>query len=262
VHTKSKGTGIAVDSEMYGHTFMANATLNTSGVPKDSAELADIDEVYLQHYFLNGKNPGWALDGAVTYHMDRKWSFTFAMNNVGFIKWNSKIRNYKVEGGTEFNGVDIAKAILGDSISEEQYLDSLKNAFRYSVNSEKYTTWLIPQLYLTARYKLTNSTEASAALFLERYKAIRPGLTLALSQKAGRVLNIVGTYSIQYGKFNNVGVGLMIKPGPCQWYFVGDNFLALTNPLTAKSFNFRFGMNLVFGRIKKEDQQPHLATSK
>jgi hypothetical protein len=50
----------------------------------------------------------------------------------------------------------------------------------------------------------------------------------------------------------------MIKPGPFQIYLLADNIYApLVDPLTFTNMNFRFGVNMVFGRVKTPQGLPY-----
>lgn len=259
VHTQAKKLGLSVDGDMYDLTFASDATLNTSGVPIDSSgNFTGNGAGFARDYMMNFRNSGFALDAGVSYKFNSKWTFSFFFNNLGFIRWKDQVKNYNVKGGTAFSGFDAGRYYFNDSIQNfNNYIDTLGKSYNYQETSNKYTTSLMPHFYLSAKYKLGKNTEAIGSLYFEKYKKIRPALTLALSQKAGRVLNVIVSYSMQYGKFNNLGLGLMVKPGPLQIYAVSDNLVAALNPATAKSVNVRCGMNLVFGRIREEDKQSY-----
>jgi hypothetical protein len=44
----------------------------------------------------------------------------------------------------------------------------------------------------------------------------------------------------------------MFKPGPVQFYLAADNLCPLISPMYATNVNVRAGVNLVFGKVKKE----------
>jgi hypothetical protein len=271
VYFKPKNLALTTEANMYDLSLTTDATVNTSGIPED------FDDFNARRYLTNMKNPGLGLDGAIAYKLDKKWTLSFAFNNVGFIKWNDNIKNHSVKGGTTFAGADLGPYILrtikGDSLGLKDYLnqygDTLQQAFKYRENSDKYSTWLIPQFYFTAKYNLFSRTAVAGSIYLEKFIALRPAFTLALYQEIGRAVNLVGTYSIQYGKFDNIGLGLVLKPHavPLQFYFAGDHLLTtytLVNdtyvaPLDSRTFNFRFGVNLVFGSIKTADKQTYVS---
>lgn len=266
---KPKNLGLVTDADYYGMTVTANASVNTAGIPND---IDNIDEKMAKDYLTNTKNWGAGLDVGAAYKLSKRFTVSIAVNNIGFINWKSDVNNYNIVGGTTFKGADLGKELLthvGDTtdfIEKEgdKYLDSLKNSFNYSETHNSYKTFLIPQFYFTGKYQLFSKTQAIASVYLEKYIVLRPAFTVGLYHELGRTVNAIVTYSIQYGKFDNIGIGLVIKPPvlPIQLYFAGDNLLntysiinnSYVAPLNARNFNLRFGMNLVFGHVKSPDK--------
>lgn len=78
-------------------------------------------------------------------------------------------------------------------------------------------------------------------------------------------LLLTGYWSAQYGKYDNIGAGFMIKPACFQIYAICDNLMPLLksldgNEIDATKFDFRnsnlrFGVNIAIGRFKTPDIQ-------
>ena len=51
--------------------------------------------------------------------------------------------------------------------------------------------------------------------------------------------------------YNNLGLGVALKEGAMQIYFVSDNLLALADPSKASFVNGRVGINFLFGNKRK-----------
>jgi hypothetical protein len=257
-HVKNKGLALNVAKDNYDLSVSSDVTLNTSGLDPN----ADFNA---QSYLTRFSNKGLAFDLGTTYKHSDRLSFSASINNIGFIHWTSMLKNYNVQGGTSFQGfqVTIPKDSASSS-SNTNYLDSLSRDFKYTETSKKYNTWVIPQFYLRVKYNLTKGTILNASFSMEKYKAFRTATTLGITQKLGRVFNLLLTYTYQYRSYDNFGIGVMVKPGPFQFYFVSDYILRtyttytdknFTAPTTAKAMNVRVGMNLVFGRIKTPEKQ-------
>jgi hypothetical protein len=258
-HVTNKGLELKVAKDSYDLSVSSDVTLHTSGLDTDPSDLN------VRNYLTRFNNKGLAFDLGATYKHSDKLSFSFAVNNIGFIRWSSMVKNYSIKGGTSFEGFQVT--IPDNEKSNEpnpDYLDSLSNSFKYTESTTKYTTWVIPQFYLRAKYNLSKGTILNASFSVEKYKAFRTATTLGITQKVGRVFNLLLTYTYQYRSYDNFGIGVMVKPGPVQLYFVSDYILRtytnytdknFTVPATAKAMNFRVGMNLVFGRIKTPDKQ-------
>jgi hypothetical protein len=76
------------------------------------------------------------------------------------------------------------------------------------------------------------------------------------------------SYTITNSSFNNLGAGLSLNLAPIQIYFAGDNILGAPLSLAANGninsfinnaqyFNFRTGINFIFGRDKAQEKHPH-----
>lgn len=271
----AKNSGIRIEDGQYAFSSKSDIILNTSGLPYDN------DTTFEKKYFDNEsttrdylspfKNPGAAIDAAVTYKPNDKWHFTFAIINFGYINWKTDVYNRKITGGKDFRGLDIFGDLLRDSLkSNDEYTDQFKNAFQYTTSQDSYKKWLVPQFYLTGKYNITYKTHLGVLNYWEYYKKWRPALTLSLYHKFGRVFNIVGTYNIQYNRYDNVGLGLMLKGGPFQLYVGGDNLVTpvirwasegfevtkkVVDPI--KTFNIRVGLNLVFGKVNEPSRQSY-----
>lgn len=88
-------------------------------------------------------------------------------------------------------------------------------------------------------------------------KKLYPAYTFGISQGVGRFFNLLATMSYNQRTINNLGVGLMIKPGNFQFYVIADNAYPLINPLYLTNINVRVGLNLVFGRVKPSIGLPY-----
>ena len=268
--TKDLSLKTGTEAENYAMEVSSDATVFTSGIP--SGTIADD---YAKSYFTNTKNPGMGLDLGFTYKLSRRIVLAGAINNIGFIRWTDQIKNYNIKGGSKFKGADLGRDLLsardsanGWEETGDKYIDSLENSFEYTETKQSYTTSLIPQLYVTGKYLISRKTHVGLTFYLEKYIAFRPALSLALYQEVGRWLNVVGSYSIQYGQFNNFGLGIVVKPPalPLQFYLCGDQLINkyttpnddfIPMPLSSKAFNLRMGMNIVFGSVKLHDKQPY-----
>jgi len=141
-------------------------------------------------------------------------------------------------------------------------LDSTINAFMDNFSGEEFeetfVTWLPPKFYLSANYQLARRTHLGLQMYSIINRKLYPAFSVGISQGIGRAFNIVLTGSFNQRTMTNLGLGLMIKPGSTQFYVLADNYYTpLVDPLTFTNLNFRFGMNLVFGRVKSPQGLPY-----
>lgn len=216
-----------------------------------------------QNYFTNFKNMGFGADIGLGYMVTPKLTLSLAVNNLGFINWRSNIQTLESSGNTKFEGLDVFNNILqGKQLSDIEFGDNFK--LKKGVK-ESYTSYLLPSFYFTAKYNLTPRLTVSATVQMQKYHRVRLGLSGGAQLKMSRVFSLTGNVNYQYNAVN-FGAGLVFKPGPVQLYLAIDHLSAIRNYYDGKDsyrfsvpdikqFNFRFGINLVFGREQVPNAQ-------
>ena len=249
-----KSLNIQVDTSMYAETMNADAQLNTSGIPKNSNGDPSFDHVqklsYITNYLTNFKNKGVALSAGVTYKLNDKISFSASFYDLGFINWKDSVTNYNLKGQSSFSGLDLLQSYLnGTDIKPDTVIDSILDDFNRDTTQKAYRTYLNPKFNVSVTYDLFRRTTIGLSASGVYNKKLYPAFTLGLSQGLGRFFNLLATISYNQKTINNLGVGLIIKPGPYQFYIIADNVYPAINPLYTTNANIRVGMNLVFGRV-------------
>lgn len=256
-----KVLNVQIDDDMYGHVGHADAKLYTAGIPKDREGDPSFDHVdgnWASNYFSNFKNKGLALSGGATYKYDDKTKFSFSFYDLGFITWKDSVQTYTLKGTTDFDGFDVMSDWLyGNDVDVDSIIEKMEDDFTRDTVYTKYRTWLNPKFNLTASYDIFRRTTVGFSFTGVYNKKLYPAFTLGLQQGIGRFFNIIGTLSLNQRSFNNLGLGLMVKPGPVQIFFIADNLYPAINPLYTTNVNFRFGMNWVFGRVKQPEGMPY-----
>lgn len=242
-------------------------TINTASIPNIDDDQG-WENLEIQDYLNpNFKNWGLGIDLGAEYKFDDRLSFSASIVDLGFIKWTDNTQNYNLEVDGVVQGVDAMSAILrgGDVDSVfNQWVDDLEEQGDYTVTNENYTTMTHGQFYLNGKYKLTQSANVYGRMNMFLWKGLRTSFTLGVSQELGRFLQFTVNNTIQYNRLFNVGVGFVVKPGPFQIFLSADNILAgvwdvydnidAPIPRSMTNANFRFGINLVFGKIQAEDK--------
>lgn len=251
--SKSEGT-ISIDNSFYTHTVSAKMqAYSASVIPYDQS----FDNINYTKVASNFSNLGYGIDLGASFSPNKKWSFSGAVNNLGAIMWKTNAKSYAINGTYEFQGINIDSVVNNGQIALNPYLDTLKKDLHLEEKSvKKYTTVLSPSIYLSAGYNLGRNTKLALTGYAEFYHGIRPAASIAFIQRAGRVLNLLVSYNVRKNSYNNIGLGLMVKPGPFQFYLVGDNLVVL-NPFNTNNFSLRAGMNLVFCKTRKPEKQTY-----
>ncbi len=286
VFLQNNGLSLEVDeSNLFSHTVDADLTLNF-GYPVEvfhDPETGDIDSLAIQEpdegMLFNFGNPGFGIDLGAVYHINDQFSVSASVVDLGFIKWKKDVTNLRVKGTYEFTGIDVSSMLVaGDTSTFDDALENISDTLMTIFNPEDtydpFTTYLPTKIYIGGSFQLNDNIGFGllSKTLIEDGK-LWESLTMSANVKAGGFLTTSLSYSITNSTYNNVGFGLSLRGGPIQFYFVTDKLFyklsrysipnegadptSILLPSNLSSFNFRFGLNLVFGcKPKQPDDRP------
>jgi hypothetical protein len=205
------------------------------------------------------RNPGIALDLGVEYQPMNNVYLSASIIDLGFIHWGGNPYKMEQSGSFLFEGVDVFYE--DDSVSiGEAYLDTLNQKLTYTPSRDPYTTMLNSKVLLGGKYM---PTEKIALGVLSRSEIIRGRIRQKLTLSANfypiKAFSASFSYSMMNYTYNNFGFGSSVKLGPLNLYMISDLIpmpwqLATEQttdlpiiPHKATAFNFRIGLNLIFG---------------
>jgi hypothetical protein len=231
-----------------------------------SFEIDSIDNYSVRQYrdsLLGRNNKGFAIDLGILVKPTKKLTISASLLDLGYIRWKNNINNFTTGGTYKFNGA----AVITDSTEAfDIILDSLENMHKFTPSHNAYSTMLSAKLYAGIHYQIVKGIGVGA---LTRQQIVNNTLysqyTFSLNLNLGRVINTTYSYTILNNTYDNFGFALSLKSGPFQIYTMLDRIPLYYNktvdgvfiPAYAKEFNFRFGMNLLFGcrkdhRVKRD----------
>lgn len=261
ITTVKSELGITTDddpNENYPIIIDGQAVINTSGVdalfdnnPDDITNKFNTTEGIIQ-YATGLKNTGYGADIGFNYDLNKRVSFSGAVNDIGSITWRDGVKTLKNENiDFRFDGIDFQEFFTGGNSDSamQVLLDSLNAAFALEESSESYKTSLTPKIYAGARFNLSNSQAIGLTTFFQFVQgAIRPAFSVSYEMNARKWLGFTTSYTIMSRSYANVGVGLVARLRAIQLYLLTDNALAGVFPEAARNTSFRFGVNVIFGR--------------
>ncbi len=289
IQTESSEIDINIaENDIYQYELIAKMNVNVGlgfdpEIVDDIGDLGNIERNEIRNAFKPSK--GFAIDAGATYQFTDKLSFGVALNNLGFINWKNNAKNYNADVRELYEGVTIDNVTFSgdlDSLIDIQR-DSIFSAYSDSIEEsidttrEAYNTWLPTNIFLSAHYQLTPRIRATGSLYTEFFRGISMGLIAGVNYSVSKSFDLTTTWWWFRKSSFNVGLGLVYKPGPFQFHLVMDNILpasfvrisdpesdidGMLLPYQIKNFNLRFGVNLVFGRIKTESRLPNQRLSK
>lgn len=227
-----------------------------------SSDISDFDNLIHQvekypWFDLTGNN-GFGFDLGFEFEPSKDYKLTASVVDLGWINWKENTKSFISENpGAEFTfqGFDIVDLISDGSLTYDSInlLDTITNNFKLETTYEPYTSHLNPKLYVGGLWRLNKSNELGLLIrtdFVE--ERVQPSFTLNYTHRFGKVLSLFGNYSMLNRSYANVGLGFILKVSVVQLYLLSDMAFGFMQPANAKSYNFHFGMNFLFGKPKQK----------
>ncbi len=211
-------------------------------------------------------NYGGGIDFGAEYQINDRWSVAAAVNDLGWISWKSypeRIKAGLADGGAFYQDNGIVFEGLTDEqidgiMNDPDYLshltDSLMDYVSYDVSVVPYASMLNTSAMVRGNFDLTPNHRFSAQL-LGYYTGfgIRPAATVAYTGSFNKRYDVVATYTIMPGSYDNIGIGLSANFGVVHLFVASNNVLAFVNPVNSTQLNFRLGIS--FTSITKTDRK-------
>ena len=275
IYTKTSDISLTTGTQNFDLTGKANIAIYSSGIDTNASSQ---DNFNVTRYLFNTQNSGFGFDFGANYQINKKWSTSASLLDLGFINWKESNINYiskNPNNSVSFSGVDI-KQYLDDTSSIDKAfnrtLDSLGDKFEVEKSNGKYRTSLNTKFYLSGNYHINEKNFAGLLVYGQFYdKKIHPAVSLSYNTAVGRWLTASINYSILNRSYNNIGFGLTLNPGWFQWYIISDNVLGLMKvdkynnaivPAYTKNINIRVGFNFTIGKKMKDKDKDGVADKK
>lgn len=213
--------------------------------------------VAVMNYLFNFSNPGFGADLGLRYRAkDSKWDFSVNLTDLGFVYWTSNTRTYKGSSNpVQYKGVTFRGFVYNDQFVGVNALgDSLRKTVGYTETKENFISTLTAQGQLQTQYHAADWVTLGAGVNAWEFEGLRTAVNINALLKWNRYMGLALGYTIQNGRFDNLGVGVYVKPGPFQLYFVSDNLPGLLAPASTYNTNYRVGLNLVFKGKEDRDK--------
>mgnify|MGYP005845038689 CR=1 FL=1 len=237
-------TGINIDMSFPPIKIISDSNSNYTGYEEGEIRLQDIKP----------GNLGAALDFGAIFTPTEKFEFSASVLDLGGINWNSNTVNLTQQSSVSWTGLNFSL-----DTNQTDPLAALTDSFRFKVTNDPYATPLSTKLFLGGRYFVNEAFSFGILSRNEFYRGrILPQLTLSANINEKFISSCL-TYSMMHRTYSNFGFGLSFKIAPFNLYIFSDNIPLRWNniidnngneimwPYKQKSFNIRFGMNLIFG---------------
>lgn len=242
----------------YAHTLDMSGLASASSLHRFQSD----EQLKNPKTWFNVKNLGFALAGGVSYRPIPHLNLSLAFSDVGMIDWNDSVQSYKALN----KKMEINELVRGpitlfkDSLQNlgQRIQDQLATFSKDMEPGARYTQWLAPKFHFLATYEVARQTVVGASFSgIYQAKQFYPSATISFMQGVADIFQLQVAWSYNQHSPLNVGAGMVICPGPVQFYVVTDNFLAFIDPKLAKATNVRVGINLVFERLNGHHMLTH-----
>lgn len=211
------------------------------------------------------RNFGGGIDLGAEYKINDQWGVAAAVNDLGFISWSNYSYNLSadvVDGGSYyqddafvFGGLtnEQLTAILNDSGYALHMVDSLMGYVSYDFKqSERKTTSLHTNFMVRGYYDLTPTQRFSAQFTgYNLGLGIKPALTLAYTGSYSDKYDVVVTYTMMPGSYDNLGLGLSANFGGILLFAATNNVIGFFNPTNISQIHIQMGLSFTSGDLVK-----------
>ena len=257
VETAADGSSLNLRSDMKINMSLP-ATLEYDSLGYLSG--INTDKLTLLDYMMQKGNFGMAFDLGGVYQLTSKITLSASIVDIGSISFKKDVNSMTKISDYTWTGIDFSNSI--DSINNPNYIspsklvsqetDKMKHSFlprQSEVKSDPFKVNIPIKYNIGGTYKINDKFNVGLLDRLYKYGSIsRNTMTLSGNAYFGDTFSLTGSYTMAGNTYNNLGLGLAIKEGFMQLYFVSDNILALADPSKARFVNARVGINFLFGR--------------
>lgn len=268
LNTSREQWDMVVDGTVYASAPLDVAEGEPGEFP-ESIEGKDLSSDETLDYITSLKNGGMAFDFGALYEMDENWSFSAAFNNLGFVGFKNDLNSLSFNGTYSFDGLSTDGGLDEDQVDKaiDDITDSVKSVIKYDVAHEKFSVPLASSLYAGASYKWTPSVSfgfLSRSVF--RKYNFRQDFSLSANIQPYSFVALNLNYSKRVNGGDGLGTALTVLAGPLQLFLAADYIPtrfanvsfdggdSVSLPYRQKDLNFRFGLNLIFGRHGHRDE--------
>ena len=239
VNTEDLNLSLYTDSTsipIFQTTMLADYNIMTSGLNSSSDPIL---------------NSGFAFDIGASYKYNKKFEFSFAINDLGSINWAEENNEfYSTEGEAEFVIDGLIQSSSGDEDLEaqlEDILDSLARTMEPITTSGSYKTKLNSSVFLGVAYTLNKQHSFSLLFHTRKNLDSRLNvINLGYQYQVAESLQLLASYQ-NFNGFSNLGTGFVWSPGVFQMHLILDNILA-ADLFDAKNLFLQLGFSFQFGK--------------
>jgi len=247
------------------HLVNVGFTIQTSGLI--SLDEGDPAKKFLGRALLGG-NLGLGFDVGANYEINRNWSLSASLIDVGAVFHTKDVETYESFGNHQVDGIEFLFPVLGVGDETFEYYDQIEDDFDDNIplitQNESYVQFRPVKFYASVSYNFGepngtndcnclngnyNDYKWRESLGLQVYSIARPkGPQATISayyyRKITKSVSAKIAYTVDQYSASNLGFALSADMGWFNFYFTTDNILRYQNLAKAKNLSLQLGFNL------------------
>lgn len=256
----TEGLGLDASQEYWRLYGNANGKFSIPGITVEMDENGEI--VFNQDLSnISINNFGAAIDLGAEFKPIPDLKISFALNNIGFMVWNTNSTYINGDIDYTFNGI----AYDGDNMSNVG--DSILNSFNESTNiaigeAGPYATMLNGRFYAGVEYSFLKNMMSVGLMSKTsfNYKKCNEELTLAYNIRPCYWVGISASYSFVSAGWSTMGLAFNFRLPPLSFYVASDytpfHYSSEGIPYKTSALNVQAGLVLTFGCKNKKVVNP------
>ena len=228
--------------------------LNLSQATYSMAGINNLGSNNMFDYISNHRNNGVALDLGANVYLTPYMNFSMAISDIGFIRWKDNLKQYTAKDfNYSISSFKLVDYISGnESATLQQEIDTLVSKLDQPLEVKEYRTLLTAKLMMSTQFEINESNFLGISLASNLTNGrMDPKFGFTYRLKVKNAFSFITGLSFSNRRIDNILGGIVFKPGPFQFYLVTDRVNSLATFYKTKETNFRLGMNLMFGKVKK-----------
>jgi hypothetical protein len=283
---ENKQFSLQVNSDL-SQTITTDATLGISGQETMNRifEGSSGFGKFMSEYLLNPViNSGMALDIGAVYNLGKMFTLSAGITDLGYINWTSELKSYSSQGTFTLPGITM-EDVVSQNYSIDDMIgalkDTLKKNFLADDSPQPFKTNLPATILAGGSINLVPFFSLGILSESRIFEGnLKQSFIFSGNFYAGKILSASLSYTLTNSSYNNLGLGLAVKMGPVQIYFIADkiplswdkvyfqnsgsnSYKGVNLPSNLSMLSLQTGVNIAFGKpVSKKFDKPMLVEEK
>lgn len=260
VRTNNVNIKLYTDPETYALSLLADADV-VGALPMEFSMQDGKPQFGDFNLFGMFRNSGFGIDLGADYRINKQFGVAAAINDLGFISWKTNPIQLKAglndagpfyqDGAFVFSGLTSEQ--VNHMMDDPDYFSNLTSTLPEYLDlsveqTKRYTSGLNTSTMVRGYYDYSPEHRFSAQFMTYATGVgVRPALTLAYTGHYKKKFDVIGTYTMMGGSYDNIGLGVSANVGGIIVYLASNNVLGFFNPANRSQLNLHFGLSFVSG---------------